>query len=236
MVEIEIKTEVIKMRILLIEDDKNLNETLAYSLKREGYLVDSCLDGEEAWLYMEQKAADLIILDRMLPGCTGTKLLARLRAGGDFTPVLMLTALGTLSDRVEGLDLGADDYLVKPFAMEELMARIRSLLRRPPGQAAIRTSQIEYEDIKYQENTGELTGPDGSCTLSKRESDLMEVFLRNPNQTLSRGQLLNKVWGIASEVEDGNLDNYIFFLRRRLKSVSSKVTITTVRGIGYRLS
>lgn len=222
------------MRILLVEDNVELNETLAYHLKREGYEVDSCLDGDEGWYYMKEGAADLILLDRMLPGCSGTQLLKKLRESGDPTPVLMLTALGTLSDRVEGLDMGADDYLVKPFAIEELMARIRSLSRRGTGTAALKTDALVYEDLTYRPQIGELKGPAGSCTLSKREGSLFEVFLRNPNQTLSRGQLLNKVWGILSEVEDGNLDNYIFFLRRRLKSLSSVTSIQTVRGIGYR--
>lgn len=222
------------MRILLVEDDKSLNETLKYHLEREGYQVDACLDGEDAWYYMKQRCADLILLDRMLPGRSGTELLSLLRAGGDATPVLMLTALGTLSDRVEGLDLGADDYLVKPFAVEELMARIRSLSRRlSPAAKDPRT--LVCGDLRLAEEVGELTGPSGGCTLSRRECSLMEVFLRNPSQTLSRGQLLNKVWGLDNEVEDGNLDNYVFFLRRRLKSVSSAVTIQTVRGIGYRL-
>lgn len=222
------------MRILLVEDDKSLNETLKYHLERKGYQVDACLDGEYAWYYMEQQTADLILLDRMLPGKSGTELLSMLRAKGDTTPVLMLTALGTLSDRVTGLDLGADDYLVKPFAIEELMARIRSLSRRlTPASQDPRI--LICGDLRLSEEICELTGPAGNCTLSKRECALLEAFLRNPAQTLSRGQLLNKVWGMDNEVEDGNLDNYIFFLRRRLKSVASAVTIQTVRGIGYRL-
>lgn len=224
------------MRILLVEDDQNLNETLTFHLKREGYAVDSCLDGEDAWYYMKQHTADLILLDRMLPGCSGTELLHRLRSCSDTTPVLMLTALGTLSDRVEGLDMGADDYLVKPFAIEELMARIRSLARRGTGAACVSADALRYEDLTFQAQIGELKGPGGDCTLSKRESGLLEVFLRNPGQTLSRGQLLGRVWGLSSDVEDGNLDNYIFFLRRRLKSVCSAVAIQTIRGIGYRLT
>lgn len=226
------------MRILLIEDDKNLNDTLAWHLKREGYHVDCCLNGEDAWLYMEQHTADLILLDRMLPGCSGTELLKRLRQRGDTTPVLLLTALGTLKDRVEGLDLGADDYLVKPFAIEELMARIRSLLRRSGSSAGLTLPAdiLTYEDLYFSPTTGELKGSLGSYTLSKRENSLLEVFLRNPGQILNRSQLLSRVWGMDSEVEDGNLDNYIFFLRRRLKSVSDRVGIQTIRGIGYRLS
>ena len=222
------------MRILLIEDDEKLNEALCCHLRREGYTVDTCLDGQEALYYMEQHSADLILLDRMLPGLSGTELLKKLRTSGDSVPVLMLTALGTLADRVQGLDLGADDYLVKPFATEELMARIRSLSRRN-GSASL-SGVLNYRDLQYRELTNELTGPGGSCVLSKREGSLLAALLHNAGQILSRGQLLNKVWGLDTPVEDGNLDNYIFFLRRRLKSTASAVSIETIRGVGYRLS
>lgn len=223
------------MRILLVEDDKHLNETLKYYLEREGYLVDACLNGEDAQYYIDQQAADIILLDRMLPNCSGTELLTHLRSSNDRTPVIMLTALGTLQDKVEGLDMGADDYLVKPFAVEELLARIRSLMRRGTEAAPMTSNDLIYKDLQLRDTIGELSGPKGNCTLSKRETCLLAVFLRNPGQTLSRGQLLNKVWGPENEVEDGNLDNYIFFLRRRLKSVSSTTMIHTIRGIGYRL-
>lgn len=226
----------ISMRILLVEDDPNLNHTLQYCLEKEGYTVDACMDGEEALYYIEQNVADLILLDRMLPGISGTEVLKRLRTSGSTVPVLLLTALGTLADRVEGLDLGADDYLVKPFAIEELLARIRCLTRRGQLSSLPQSGILSYGDLTYQEQIGELSGPSQCCTLSKKEGSLLAVLLRNPNQTMSRGQLLTKVWGIDSEVEEGNLDNYIFFLRKRLKSVSSRVSILTVRGIGYRLT
>lgn len=225
------------MRILLVEDDLNLNSNLTYFLQREGYTVDSCMDGEEALYYCEQQQPDLILLDRMLPSVSGTEVLKRLRRQGNITPVLLLTAMGTLTDRVEGLDLGADDYLVKPFAVEELLARIRSLTRRSIFTVSQGSGNLElqYGDLFFSPVVGELKGPSSTVTLSKREGALLEVFLRNPGQTLSRGQLLNRVWGPDGEVEDGNLDNYIFFLRRRLKSLSSIVSISTIRGIGYRI-
>ncbi len=222
------------MRILLIEDDRKLNEALCCALRREGYEVDACLDGEEGLYYMETGAADLVLLDRMLPGLSGAELLRQRRQAGDTTPVLMLTAMGTLEDRITGLDLGADDYLVKPFAMEELMARIRSLSRR--GAAFHVTSdQLCWEDLTLSESSCQLTGPGGECTLSRRECGLLAALLRHPRQTLGRSQLLLSVWGPDTEVEDGNLDNYIFFLRRRLTALSSSVKIQTVRGVGYRL-
>lgn len=223
------------MRILLVEDDKDLNHNLAYYLTQEGYTVDSCFNGEEALFYCKEQQPDLILLDRMLPLLSGTEVLKAIRAQGIKIPVLILTALGTLNDRIEGLDLGADDYLVKPFAMEELSARIRSLLRRSTQTASVAGDALCFLDLTLNPRIGELSTPSGAVALSRRECALLEVFLRNPGQTLSRGQLLSKVWGMEGEVEDGNLDNYIFFLRRRLKSLKSEAVITTLRGIGYRM-
>ena len=172
------------MRILLVEDDEKLNQSLAFQLKDEGFLTDSCRDGEEALYYIGEHIHDLILLDRMLPRISGTEVLRQMREAGDQTPVILITALGTLDDKVTGLDLGADDYLVKPFAFEELMARIRCVTRRP--RQLLLNEQLTLEDLIYH-------------------------------------------------VEEGNLDNYIHFLRRRLKTVGSSVRIQTVRGIGYRI-
>ena len=222
------------MRILLAEDDLKLNETLTLRLSREGFQVDSCPDGEEALYYGEQNIYDVILLDRMLPSMDGTDVLKALRDQKINTPIILITALGTLTDKVTGLDLGADDYLVKPFAFEELLARIRCVTRRPPGIA--QTDLLTAADLTWDETENRLTGPDGNCTLSKREAALMETFLRSIGQTLPRNLLLLKVWGPDSDVENGNLDNYIHFLRRRLRSVGSSLTLKTVRGIGYCLS
>ncbi len=221
------------MRILLVEDDRQLNETLTFQLEREGFTVDSCFDGEEACYYGEQNIYDIILLDRMLPLMEGTEVLTTLRAKGIITPVIILTALGTLNDKVTGLDLGADDYLVKPFAIEELLARIRCISRRPNTLNHVDT--LSVSDVIWYTNEDRLEGPSGSCTLSKRESSLMETFIRRKNQTLSRNFLLLKVWGPDSDVEEGNLDNYIHFLRRRLHGVGSTLQIKTIRGIGYCL-
>lgn len=222
------------MRILLAEDDRELNQTLTISLELEGFTVDSCYDGEEALYYGEQNIYDVILLDRMLPHMEGTLVLTNLRKKKITTPIILLTALGTLSDKVTGLDLGADDYLVKPFALEELLARIRCVTRRP---SALNNNGdiLPVSDVIWHMNEDRLEGPAGSCTLSKREASLMETFLRRKGQTLSRNLLLLKVWGPDSDVEDGNLDNYIHFLRRRLRGVGSHLQIKTIRGIGYRL-
>lgn len=221
------------MRILLAEDDKNLNKSLTERLISHGFDVDSCFDGEEALYYAIQNIHDVILLDRMLPLMEGTDVLIALRKKKISIPVILITALGTLADKVTGLNLGADDYLVKPFAFEELLARIQCVTRRSP--ILNMEQNIRLLDINYDVANGVLHGPVGSNTLSNREGALLEAFLRNQNQTLSRSILLLKVWGPDSDVEDGNLDNYIHFLRRRLKGVGSKLQLKTIRGVGYCL-
>lgn len=221
------------MRILLVEDEEKLNQTLCYQLKAEGYQVDGCLNGEEALYYVKECAYDVIILDRMLPGIDGITVLRQLRKQGITTPVMMLTALGTLQNKLEGLTQGADDYLVKPFAFEELIARIQCLHRRP---RQLQSSHVlAFGDITLEADVNKLTGSKGSCELSKKETLLLETLMANGTRILSRPILLNKVWGPDSDVEDGNLDNYIHFLRRRLSTVGSNVQIKTVRGVGYCL-
>lgn len=222
------------MRILLAEDDRDLNKALAWQLNGQGYTVDSCYDGEEALYYGEQNIYDVILLDRMLPHLEGTEVLSILRQQSVNVPIILITALGTVQDKIDGLDLGADDYLVKPFDFEELLARIRCVTRR---SATINPEPdlISCHDVTYSGRDMCLSGPSGSTTLSKRESSLLESFLHMPEQTLAREMLLLKVWGPDSDVEDGNLDNYIYFLRRRLKTVGSLLQIKTVRGVGYKL-
>lgn len=222
------------MRILLAEDDEKLNETLVYGLTQAGFNVDTCMNGEDALFYGEQNIYDVILLDRMLPYMDGTDVLTSLRKNNIVTPVILITALGTLSDKVEGLDLGADDYLVKPFAIEELLARIRCVLRRP--HRIVSEETFSRSDIIWFPSEYRLCGPSGNCTLSKREAALLETLLKSGNTTLSRSHLLLKVWGPDSDVEEGNLDNYIHFLRRRLKTVGSCLTLKTIRGVGYSLT
>lgn len=222
------------MNILMIEDDKDLCEAVSFRLEQEGFSVTACHDGEEGLYYMGETPYDLVILDRMLPHMDGIQVLKEARSRQIKTPVLMLTALGELDDRLSGLNGGADDYMVKPFIFEELLARIRCLLRRPASYTAF-ADTIFLGDITYVPQTRTLSSHDKSCTLSSREGNLMEVFLRNPGQTLPRQLLLSRVWGLETDVEEGNLDNYIHFLRRRLKTVKSALQIKTVRGVGYQL-
>ena len=222
------------MNILMIEDDKDLCEAVSFRLEQEGFSVTACHDGEEGLYYMGETPYDLVILDRMLPHMDGIQILKEARSRQIKTPVLMLTALGELDDRLSGLNGGADEYMVKPFIFEELLARIRCLLRRPASYTAF-ADTIFLGDITYVPQTRTLSSHDKSCTLSSREGNLMEVFLRNPGQTLPRQLLLSRVWGLETDVEEGNLDNYIHFLRRRLKTVKSALQIKTVRGVGYQL-
>ncbi len=222
------------MRILIIEDDAQLSKVMKRQLEAEGYEADICDNGGDVWYYISQTGIyDLLILDRMLPVTDGLSVLAMLRKKGCTLPVIMVTALGELGNRIEGLDCGADDYLVKPFAMEELSARIRALLRRPPK--LVSTDQLTFADLKLNLSAHTLSSTHHSCELSKKELALMECFMRNPEQLLVREVLITKVWGAESEVSDGNLDNYISFLRRRLKGLESRAKLRTLHAAGYRL-
>lgn len=221
------------MRILLIEDDIRLCSGIIFHLKQENYNVDTCHDGLESIYFIEHNVYDLIILDRLLPSLDGISILKHIRSQNITTPVLMVTALSDIDDRVDGLDAGADDYLAKPFAIKELLARIRALSRRPTALETL--TSINYEDVNLDLSSCVLQGPTHSCSLSKREATLTEFFLKNPNRILPRNLILSKVWGPDALVEDGNLDNYIHFLRRRLNTVGSTLRIKTVRGIGYSL-
>ena len=221
------------MRILMIEDDKALCAAVELRLKKEGYTVDLAHTGEDGLHFALQNAYDLVLLDRMLPEGDGLSVVTRLRREGLSTPVLMMTALDGISDRVDGLDAGADDYLPKPFATEELLARIRALSRRPvPWES---TQRLTRGDLELDTELCALRGPRGSCSLSKRETQLFLLFLRNLGQVMTRELLLARVWGPDAPVEEGNLDNYIHFLRRRLGAVGSGMRLTTLRGVGYRL-
>ncbi len=219
------------MRILLIEDDKNLSRAVEYRLKKDGFTVECRADGLSGLDAMTGEGPfDLVLLDRMLPGLEGVEILKRVRAGGDITPVLLLTAMDGIDDRVTGLDAGADDYLVKPFAMDELMARVRALGRRPP---VLEAPVVVCGGLTF--NTRQLSLQRGETTvsLSRREGALMETLMRNRGQVLPRDLLLDRIWA-GSIVEGGNLDITVHFLRRHLREVGSEAVIRTVRGVGYR--
>ena len=190
------------MKILLIEDDKNLCELLQFQLESEKHQVDSCHDGRDGLDLFLQNAHDLVLLDRMLPTMNGLLVLKKARNAGVTTPVILLTALGELYDRIEGLDSGADDYIVKPFEYEELSARIRSLGRRSGTWEE--DSLLQYGDITYDTSLRILQGPNCGLQLSGREGHLLEVFLRNPASTIKRMVIFSKVWGVDAPVEESN--------------------------------
>lgn len=220
------------MRILIVEDNPAQLELLRSLLSGQGFDPECFTDGSEGLYALEQGSFDLAILDRMLPGLDGLQILGRHRRSGGRTPVLLLTALSAVGDRVAGLDAGADDYLAKPFAPEELLARVRALLRRP---TAIQSHGVMAGDVTLFPEEGRLQGPGGSCSLSARETKLLHLFLCNPGQALRRDTILLRVWGLDSEVEERNIDNFVYLVRRRLKHVGSRALIQSVRGFGYRL-
>lgn len=219
------------MRILMVEDDTALCEALRPALEAAGFRPDFCHNGTDGLTLLETGAYDVCILDRMLPGLDGLSLLRAARTRGISTPVLMLTALSGIGERVDGLDAGADDYLSKPFDTRELLARLRALSRRP-GTAA--GAALQEGDVTLAATELTLTGPKGAVSLTKRECDLLEALLRSPGRLQTRPALLAQVWGPMAEVEDANLDCYIHFVRRRLQSVGSTARVVTVRGSGYK--
>lgn len=219
------------MRILLIEDDSALCEALRPALEAASFRVDLCSNGTDGLALLTSGAYDVCILDRMLPGLDGLSLLRAARMRGISTPVLMLTALSGIGDRVDGLDAGADDYLAKPFDIRELLARLRALTRRPGTTA---DPALHIGDVTLSPTELTLTGPQGSASLTNRECDLLEALLRSPGRLQARSSLLAQVWGPLAEVEDANLDCYIHFVRRRLQSVGSQSRVVTVRGSGYK--
>lgn len=219
------------MRILMVEDDTALCEALRPALEAAGFHTDFCHSGTDGLALLKSGAYDVCVLDRMLPGLDGLNILRASRSNGITTPVLMLTALSGIRERVDGLDAGADDYLAKPFDTRELLARLRALSRRP-GTAADAT--LRCGDVSLSSAELVLTGPKGCVNLTKRECDLLETLLRNAGRLQSRAVLLAQVWGPLAEVEDANLDCYIHFVRRRLRSVGSAARIVTVRGSGYK--
>lgn len=221
------------MRILMIEDDKEMSDAVIWQLVANGYEVDACYTGTDAAYYLENGVYDMILLDRMLPGKDGIDLLREIRSKNILTPVIMLTALSELADKIEGLDAGADDYLAKPYSVEELMARIRALLRRP--RKLEKDNKLVVGNICLDVGQLVLTGKEKSCSLSKKEAGLLEYFLKNRDQVLTRDQILSYVWGADHFVEEGNVDTYVHFARRRLKMVESNLAIKSVHGVGYKL-
>jgi len=214
------------MRLLLVEDDSMIGDSVRQGLRQDGFTVDWVQDGRAAELALGNEVYDLLVLDLGLPKKDGLDVLKTLRLRGNRIPVLILTARDTVADRVKGLDSGADDYLVKPFDLDELAARIRALLRRQSGRAA---PAIEFGELRLNPATHEVTFQGKPLSLSAREFSLLEVFLDRPGVVLSREQLEEKLYGWGEEVESNTVEVYIHALRRKL----GQDFIKNVRGVGY---
>ena len=223
------------MRLLIVEDETRLADTLRQLLHRQGYTADVCYDGVSGLDNALTGIYDLMVLDVMLPGLNGFQVARQLRDAGIATPVLMLTAKSDLSDRVHGLDCGADYYLTKPFEPEELLACVRTLLRRSGGQLQ-ESDTLTWGDLSLERGTFTLSCNGRDVRLSRREYDLMELLMRNGAQVVTKEQLLIKVWGYDSQAEDNNVEVYISFLRRKLTHLHSQVKIKTLRMLGYCLT
>ena len=221
------------MRVLIVEDEVRLAETLRDLLDTEHYAADVCHDGESGLDNALSDIYDLVILDVMLPKKDGFSVLRALRQEGKTVPVLMLSARSELSDRVEGLDCGADYYLTKPFEPKELLACVRMLTRRQPEQRV--SNVLEYGDLRLEPDTFELACGERSVRLSRKEFDMMELLLRSREMVLTKESLIVKLWGYESDAEDNNVDVYISFLRKKLEHLRSRVKIRTIRMVGYRL-
>jgi len=218
-----------KERILIIEDDEAILKVLRRSLTYEGYTVDTAVDGESGLVMARERRPDLVVLDWMLPGIDGLEVCQRLRSTGSL-PILMLTAKDTLQDRVQGLDAGADDYMVKPFELDELTARVRALLRRTQSD---RTPLLTFADLSLDTSTRLANRKNRTISLTAKEYDLLELFLRHPRQVLTREMIFDRVWGYDFGGESNVLDVYIRYLRQKLESEDEIRLIHTVRGVGY---
>ena len=221
------------MKILLIEDEVQLSDALVDILKKEKYQVTPIYDGEEGLYYAISNSYDLIILDVILPHRNGFSILEEIRKAKVGTPVLMLTALTQESDKIKGFDLGADDYLPKPFSMAELLARIKGLLRRKGEYISDNT--ISLGNLTLHLKSYELSTPYNSIKVSAKECELLRFLLSNPKFIATRDDLINKVWGFDTEIESNSIEVYMSFLRKKLVFLKSNVSIVTVRGVGYKL-
>ncbi len=221
------------MRLLLIEDEVGLSDALVQILTKHKYLTDACYDGVSGLDNALSGIYDIIILDINLPKMDGLEVLRQLREQKLSTPVILLTARDEISDKVKGLDYGADDYITKPFSTDELLARIRSMIRRNANVGC--DNLLSFCDIALNLSTFELFCGDKSFKLGLKEFSIMELLLKNGNGVISKETLIEKIWGYESEAEYNNVEVYISFLRKKLAHINSQVAIKTVRGVGYCL-
>ncbi|MBP2321024.1 two-component system response regulator MprA [Kibdelosporangium banguiense] len=227
------------MRILVVDDDRAVRESLRRSLQFNGYQVETASDGQQALDTIGSGGRpDAMVLDVMMPRLDGLEVCRQLRSTGDDLPILVLTARDLVSDRVAGLDAGADDYLPKPFALEELLARLRALLRRTAADAAAAEKQepsLKFADLELDPGTREVRRGDRSMSLTRTEFSLLELLLTHPKQVLTRGRILEEVWGYDFPTSGNALEVYIGYLRRKTEAAGEPRLIHTVRGVGYVL-
>lgn len=220
------------MRLLFAEDEKSLSRAIAAILKNNHYEVDAVYDGEEALAYLECGTYDGAILDIMMPKKDGLTILKEIRRQGINTPVLMLTAKAEIDDRVLGLDSGANDYLTKPFAAPELLARIRAMTRTQMTQ---NTSSLSFGNLSLNQTSFELSSPSASYQLTNKEFQLLELLMANPGQVISSDRLFEKIWGYESDADPSVIWVYISYLRKKLTALNASVRIRAIRNAGYRL-
>ncbi|GAA1334516.1 response regulator transcription factor [Saccharothrix algeriensis] len=224
------------MRILVVDDDRAVRESLRRSLQFNGYQVDLAGDGRQALESVVAQRPDAMVLDVMMPRLDGLEVCRRLRSTGDDLPILVLTARDAVSDRVSGLDAGADDYLPKPFALEELLARLRALLRRAASDAAEPSGAVlRFADLELDPGTRDVRRGERPISLTRTEFALLELFLAHPKQVLTRGRILEDVWGYDFPTSGNALEVYVGYLRRKTEAEGEPRLLHTVRGVGYVL-
>jgi two-component system, OmpR family, response regulator MprA len=224
------------MQVLVVDDEKAVRDALSRALRSEGYTVELAANGGDALAFLAKERADAVVLDVGLPGLDGLETCRLIRAKGDDVPVLMLTARSGITDRVAGLDAGADDYLVKPFALEELFARLRAMLRRQSTHSVAPESQVlEFTDLSLDPVTREVRRGEELMELTRTEFSLLELFLRHPRQVLTREVIFENVWGYDFGANSNSLEVYVGYLRRKTETGDRSRLIQTVRGIGYVL-
>jgi len=221
------------MRLLLAEDERTLSDALVTLLSHSGYSTDAVYDGQDALDYIEAGNYDCVILDIMMPKMDGITVLKKIRAQGITIPVLLLTAKSEIDDRVEGLDSGADDYLTKPFASKELLARVRAMTRRMPEMT---NNLLTFGNVTLSRGDYTLSAPDGSTRLANKEFQMIEMLMMNPNQAIPTERFLEKIWGYESESEINVVWVNISGLRKKLAAIGGNITIRAARGLGYLLA
>ncbi len=220
------------MKILIVDDEVKLADVLGEIMRRNKFVVDVVYDGEDGYFYAKKGDYDVVVLDVMMPGMDGFQVVKKLRQAKCNVPVLMLTAKDEVSSRVKGLDCGADDYLTKPFATEELLARVRALARR---QSEIVYDSLTFSDITLNTANYTLSCGEKKVSLGAKEYEIMRLLISNPTQVISKDSIISKVWGLDSDITENNVEAYMSFLRKKLFFVGSKLTISTKRLLGYYL-